>query len=105
MPGQLSARRRGQWLYGPRLAPRDMRLAEQHTDTQMTKILFAPAHYMLDSIAGGSEFSWADNIIRSLAAHEGVEIVAITGIVKAAVPYPSNVRIIALDRGTRLNLT
>lgn len=69
------------------------------------KILLAPAHYMLDGVIGGSEFSWAYNIIRSLAAYPDVEIIAITGLVKPSTSFPPNVRIITLDRSPTLNLT
>lgn len=69
------------------------------------KIMFAPAHYMLDGVSGGSEFSWAYNIIRSLAAYPDIEIIAITGRIKAPEPFPPNVRIIAVDSSPVLRLT
>lgn len=47
-----------------------------------TNILIAPAHYYLDDMSGGSEYSWVANILHGLIKTERYALTIITGFVK-----------------------
>jgi len=71
----------------------------------IVNILFAPAHYLLDGVSGGSEYGWAYGIINTLSTQSDLRLFVVTGMVRSDKRLPANVTLIRLGGSPTLKFS